>query len=75
MEIKQTGDKSFISQVQTLISQAQSQHSRAENLAQKVAGWLFYIAVIAALIALVIWMVIADVPTAVIFAVTTLVIA
>lgn len=75
VEIKQTGDKSFISQVQTLISQAQSQHSRAENLAQKVAGWLFYIAVIAALIALVIWMVIADVPTAVIFAVTTLVIA
>ena len=75
VEIKQTGDKSFISQVQTLISQAQSQHSRAENLAQKVAGWLFYIAVIVALIALVIWMVIADVPTAVIFTVTTLVIA
>ena len=75
VEIKQTGDKSFISQVQTLISQAQSQHSRAENLAQKVAGWLFYIAVIVALIAFVIWMVIADVPTAVIFTVTTLVIA
>ena len=75
VEIKQTGDKSFISQVQTLISQAQSQPSRAENLAQKVAGWLFYIAVITALIALVIWMVIADVPTAVIFTVTTLVIA
>ncbi|OJG12374.1 Lead, cadmium, zinc and mercury transporting ATPase [Enterococcus aquimarinus] len=75
VEIKQTGDKSFISQVQTLISQAQSQPSRAENLAQKVAGWLFYIAVIVALIALVIWMIIADVPTAVIFTVTTLVIA
>ena len=75
VEIMQTGDKSFISQVQTLISQAQSQPSRAENLAQKVAGWLFYIAVIVALIALVIWMIIADVPTAVIFTVTTLVIA
>ena len=75
VEIKQTGDKSFISQVQTLISQAQGQSSRAENLAQKVAGWLFYIAVIVALIALVTWMVIADVPTAVIFTVTTLVIA
>ncbi|MGH2079064.1 copper-translocating P-type ATPase TcrB [Aerococcus urinaeequi] len=75
VEIKQTGDKSFISQVQALISQAQGQSSRAENLAQKVAGWLFYIAVIVALIALVTWMVIADVPTAVIFTVTTLVIA
>ncbi|WP_201339897.1 heavy metal translocating P-type ATPase [Streptococcus suis] len=75
VEIKQTGDKSFISQVQTLISQAQSQPSRAENVAQKVASWLFYIAVVVALIALLIWTIIADLPTAVIFTVTALVIA
>ena len=75
VEIKQTGDKSFISQVQTLISQAQSQPSRAENVAHKVAGWLFYIAVVVALIALLIWTIIADLPTAVIFTVTALVIA
>lgn len=75
VEIKQTGDKSFISQVQTLISQAQSQPSRAENVAHKVASWLFYIAIVVALIALVAWMIIADLPTAVIFTVTALVIA
>lgn len=75
VEIKQTGDKSFISQVQTLISQAQSQPSRAENVAHKVASWLFYIAVVVVLIALVAWMIIADLPTAVIFTVTALVIA
>ncbi|HGI3019583.1 TPA: heavy metal translocating P-type ATPase [Streptococcus agalactiae] len=75
VEIKQTGDKSFISQVQTLISQAQSQPSRAENVAHKVASWLFYIAVVVALIALVAWMIISDLPTAVIFTVTALVIA
>lgn len=75
IKVLETGDQSFISQVQTLISQAQSQPSRAENIAQKVAGWLFYIAVIVALIAFVTWMVIEDVPTAVIFTVTTLVIA
>lgn len=75
VEIKQTGDKSFISQVQTLISQAQSQPSRAENVTHKVASWLFYIAVVVALIALVAWMIIADLPTAVIFTVTALVIA
>lgn len=75
VEIKQTGDKSFISQVQTLISQAQSQPSRAENVAHKVASWLFYIAVVVALIALVAWMIIADLPTAIIFTVTALVIA
>ena len=75
VEVTETGDKSFISQVQTLISQAQSQPSRAENVAHKVASWLFYIAVVVALIALVAWMIIADLPTAVIFTVTALVIA
>ena len=75
IKVLETGDKSFISQVQNLISQAQSQPSRSENIAQKVAGWLFYIAVIVALIAFVVWMVIEDVPTAVIFTITTLVIA
>ena len=75
IKVNETGDKSFISQVQDLISQAQSQPSRAENIAQKVAGWLFYIAVIVALIAFVVWMLIADIPTAVKFAITTLVIA
>lgn len=75
IKVNETGDQSFISQVQNLISQAQSQPSRAENIAQKVAGWLFYIAVIVALIAFVVWMAIEDIPTAVIFTITTLVIA
>ena len=75
IKVLETGDQSFISQVQNLISQAQSQPSRAENIAQKVAGWLFYIAVIVALIAFVVWTLIADIPTAVKFAITTLVIA
>ena len=75
IKVLETGDKSFISQVKDLISQAQSQPSRAENIAQKVAGWLFYIAVIVALIAFVVWTLIADIPTAVKFAITTLVIA
>jgi Cu2+-exporting ATPase len=75
IKVNETGDQSFISQVQDLISQAQSQPSRAENIAQKVAGWLFYIAITAALIAFVVWTLIADIPTAVKFAITTLVIA
>ena len=75
IKVNETGDQSFISQVQNLISQAQSQPSRAESIAQKVAGWLFYIAVIVALIAIVVWTLIVDIPTAVKFTVTTLVIA
>ena len=75
IKVLETGDQSFIFQVQNLISQAQSQPSRAENIAQKVAGWLFYIAVIVALIAFVVWMIIGDIPTAVTFTIATLVIA
>ena len=75
IKVLETGDQSFISQVQNLISQAQSQPSRAENIAQKVAGWLFYIAIIVALIAFVVWTLIADIPTSVKLAITTLVIA
>lgn len=75
VEVQETGDKSFISQVQALIGQAQNQPSRAENIANKVAGWLFYIAVIAAVIAFIYWMLTTDVQTAIIFMVTTLVIA
>jgi len=75
VEVQETGDKSFISQVQTLISQAQDQPSRAENLANKVASWLFYIAIAAAVIAFTVWLFLTDVQTAVLFTVTTLVIA
>ncbi|RLQ89856.1 copper-translocating P-type ATPase [Planomicrobium sp. Y74] len=75
LEVQGTGEQSFISQVQTLISQAQNQPSRAENTAQKVAGWLFYIAIAAAVIAFAVWLYIADIQTAILFTVTTLVIA
>src|SRR5699024_3861622 len=75
VEVEETGDQSFISQVQTLISEAQNQPSRAENIAHKVAGWLFYIALIVAIIAFVAWLTIDDLSTAVTFTVTTLVIA
>ena len=75
IKVEETGDKSFISQVQTLIGQAQNQPSRAEGVANKVAGWLFYIAVIVALIAFIIWVTVSDLQTAIGFTVTTLVIA
>jgi Cu2+-exporting ATPase len=75
IRVQETGEQSFISQVKTLISQAQNQPSRAENLANKVAGWLFYIAVIVAAIAFFVWLIIADLQTAISLAVTTLVIA
>ena len=75
IEIKEVGEKSFISQVQTLVGQAQGQPSRAEDMANRVASWLFWIALAAAIISFVTWLIIADLPTAVRFTITTLVIA
>lgn len=75
VEVTETGDQSFIAQVRSLIAQAQSQPSKAENLAHKVASWLFYIALIVALIAFIVWMIVSDLTTATLFTITTLVIA
>jgi len=75
IEVQETGNESFISQVQDLIGEAQNQPSRAEDLANKVASWLFYIAVTIAIITFVVWLFVADLQTAVNYTVTTLVIA
>ncbi len=75
VQVKEIGERSFISQVQKLIRDANSQTSRAENMAQKVAGLLFYIAVTVAVLAFIIWLFISGIETATLFTVTTLVIA
>lgn len=75
IEVQEVGEKSFMAQVQTLISEAQNQPSRAENLANKVASALFYVAITAAVIAFTVWLFLTDIETAIIFTVTTLVIA
>ena len=75
IEVMEIGKESFISQVQTLVGEAQNQPSRAEDMANRVASWLFWIALGAAILAFVIWLLISDLPTGVTFTVTTLVIA
>lgn len=75
IEVTETGDTSFISQVQTLISQAQNQTSKSEDLAHKVASWLFYIALVVSIVAFIIWLMTVDLEKAVLIMITTLVIA
>lgn len=75
VEVTEMGEKSFIAQVQHLISEAQNQPSKAESVAQKIASYLFYIAVTSAIIALLVWTWVADLETAVRFTITTLVVA
>ncbi|WP_419155007.1 copper-translocating P-type ATPase [Weissella minor] len=55
MQVTQTEQGGFLAQVQALVANAQNHKSDAENLADKVAGWLFYAATAIAVIALVVW--------------------
>jgi len=50
-----TGDSGYLSQVMQLVSDAQHEKSSAEGIADKVAGWLVYVAVSAALVTFIIW--------------------
>ncbi len=76
IKVTATGDSGFVSQVIEMISKAQQQKSRSESLADKVASWLFYIALAVGLITFVIWYAITrDFSTSIERLVTVLVIA
>ncbi|MGX6978199.1 heavy metal translocating P-type ATPase [Vagococcus elongatus] len=56
IEVSATGESGYLSQVMTLVSDAQKEKSMAENLSDRIAGWLFYIALIIGLLAFVVWL-------------------
>ncbi|QQK08842.1 heavy metal translocating P-type ATPase [Miniphocaeibacter halophilus] len=55
VEVTGTGESGYLSQVMTLVSNAQKDKSKVEVLSDKVAKILFYVAVIVGLLALIIW--------------------
>lgn len=76
VKVTATGEDGYLSQVMGLVDQAQNDKSSAELLSDKVAGYLFYFAVSAGLIAFIIWLLINnDVDFALERLVTVLVIA
>lgn len=75
MKVTGTGDSGYLSQVMKLVSEAQNSKSDKQNMADKVAGYLFYAALTVAIIAFLIWLWVANLPMALSVAVTVLVIA
>ncbi|WP_420805620.1 heavy metal translocating P-type ATPase [Agrilactobacillus composti] len=75
MQVTGTGANSFLAQVMQLVQSAQQEKSAQENLADKVAGWLFYAALTVGIIAFVIWYVNSGLTTALPITVTVLIIA
>lgn len=56
IEVKHTGDDSYLSKVIGMVREAQETKSKTQNLADKAAAWLFYIALGAGIITLVVWL-------------------
>src|SRR5690606_15559358 len=76
VEIARTGGETTLSQIQRLVEEAQASRSRFQNLADRAAGWLFYIAVAAGAITFVAWLAASgDLQQAIARTVTVLVIA
>lgn len=55
VEVARTGGETTLSQIQRLVEEAQSSRSRYQNLADRAAGWLFYIAVGAGILTFLVW--------------------
>lgn len=64
VQVTGTGESGYLAQVMKLIKQAQQEKSKVEGLADKVAKYLFYAALVAGIIAFISWVFLADLNTA-----------
>lgn len=75
VEVTGTGESGYLSQVMDLVSNAQKDKSNVESMADVVAKWLFYIALVVGLLALIIWGIVENYNVGIERMVTVLVIA
>ncbi len=55
VRVTATGDQTALAGIMRLVEQAQQSKSRTQVLADKAAGWLFYVAISVAVLTLVLW--------------------
>ncbi len=56
IKVRHTGEDSYLSKVIGMVKEAQATKSKTQNLADKAAAWLFYIALGAGITTLVVWL-------------------
>lgn len=56
LEIRKTGDETYLAQVIEMVRRAQGSRSRTQDLANRAAAWLTYIAISVGLLTLVTWL-------------------
>ncbi|MCO7204234.1 heavy metal translocating P-type ATPase [Microbacterium sp. CnD16-F] len=75
VEISAVGEGTALAGIQRLVTEAQNSSSKAQRLADRAAGWLFWFALVAAVITAVVWTIVGLPDDAVIRTITVLVIA
>ena len=75
VEVIATGDDTTLAGIQRLVAQAQASSSRAQRLADRAAGWLFWFALGTAALTAIVWAALGYPDDAVLRAITVLVIA
>ncbi|CAJ1230269.1 Copper-exporting P-type ATPase B [Lactiplantibacillus xiangfangensis] len=75
MTVTGTGEDGYLAQVMKLVSDAQAAKSSQENMADRVAGLLFYAALTVSIVAFITWLLVGNLALALSIAVTVLVIA
>lgn len=75
VEVTATGDDTTLAGIQRLVTEAQNSTSRAQRIADRAAGWLFWFALGAAALTAIVWTLLGDPDAAVVRTITVLVIA
>ena len=75
VEVTATGEDTALAGIQRLVDAAQSSSSRAQRIADRAAGWLFWYALGAAAITAAVWLLLGTPESAIVRTVTVLVIA
>ena len=75
VEVTATGEDTTLAGIQRLVAEAQNSTSRAQRVADRAAGWLFWFALGAAALTAVVWTLLGDPDAAVVRTITVLVIA
>ncbi|NBJ67940.1 MULTISPECIES: copper-translocating P-type ATPase [Clostridia] len=56
IQVEKTGEESFLSQVVKMVKEAQESKSKTQDLTNRAAKWLFYIALLSGFATLIIWL-------------------
>lgn len=70
-----TGENGYLAKVMDMVRKAQGEKSKLESLSDKVAKWLFYVALVAGILAFIAWLFLDNLPDALERMVTVFIIA